>query len=156
RCTGTIPDTSKRKSLKETAGSQTRRLQNRTWSVLRWPNCSAPTSLTSGRAAISKARQTAREEAMSKELEYRLADSTVVEPLINNWLAWSYAVAPVPASLHLADYQIRMLKSYLQDPQSHVNASHDPNLMGGPFVNIAVERAGAVKQLLADTEKRLA
>lgn len=89
---------------------------------------------------------------MSTEPLYRLADSTVIEPLVNQWSAWPQLFSPVPASLHLANYQLPALSSYLKDPLSHVAASRDPEMIGGPFVDLAPERAADVKRLLDETE----
>ncbi len=83
---------------------------------------------------------------------YRLADSTLVEPLVNSWSAWSRLVAPVPASLHLMNYQLKTLRSYLANPEYHVNANRDPDLVGGAFVDITPDRAHEVAELLAKTE----
>jgi hypothetical protein len=82
---------------------------------------------------------------MSAELRYKLADSTVIEPLVNQWSAWPQLLSPVPASLHLANYQLPALASYLKDPLSHVAASRDPEMIGGPFVDLPPERAAEIE-----------
>ena len=41
---------------------------------------------------------------------YRLKDSTAIEPLVNRWAAWTNVVAPVASSLHLKNYQIKLLE----------------------------------------------
>jgi L-ascorbate metabolism protein UlaG (beta-lactamase superfamily) len=84
---------------------------------------------------------------------YRLADSTAIEPLINNWVAWSDTVSPVPYSMHLLHYQVKTLNSYLSNPEVHAKASRNPKFIGGPFVDIPPERAGEVRELLAATER---
>lgn len=88
---------------------------------------------------------------MGKETLYRFADSTVIEPLVNRWSAWAHVIAPVPASLHLLNYQLPALSSYLDDPKFHFDASRDPQLIGGPFADIPPERAAEVKALLEST-----
>lgn len=92
---------------------------------------------------------------MSNELRYKLADSTVIEPLVNQWSAWPQLLSPVPAGLHLANYQLPALTSYLKDPLSHVAASRDPEMIGGPFVDLLPERAAEVERLLESTKQRL-
>lgn len=87
------------------------------------------------------------------EQRYRLRDSTLVEPLVNHWWAWPYLLSPAAASLHLRNYQLPVMRSYLQDPQAHLLASQDPELLGGPFVNVPIERAGEVQTLCDDTER---
>ncbi len=91
---------------------------------------------------------------MDKELRYRLADSTVVEPLVNQWSAWAQLISPVPASLHLLNFQLLALSSYLEDPPAHVNASRDPDLIGGPFVDLPPQKAGEIGELMRATESR--
>lgn len=91
---------------------------------------------------------------MSDELTYSFADSTLVEPLVNNWVAWSYVISPAAASLHLLHYQVKTMKDYLQNPELHVQACRNPELIGGPFINITSERANEVRELLAKTEKQ--
>ena len=88
---------------------------------------------------------------MSTERKYRLADSTVVEPLVQQWSAWPQLLSPIPASLHLSNYQLPALEAYLREPLEHVRASRDPEMIGGPFVDIAPERAGGIEQLLRET-----
>jgi len=91
---------------------------------------------------------------MGEKLRHRLADSTVVEPLVNQWSAWAQLISPLPASLHLLNFQLLALSSYLEDPPAHVRASRDPDLIGGPFVDIPAERADQIKDLLATTRER--
>jgi L-ascorbate metabolism protein UlaG (beta-lactamase superfamily) len=82
---------------------------------------------------------------------YRLADSTAIEPLVNKWAAWTNVVAPVASSLHLKNYQVRILESFLKDPGAHAEACQNPKLRSGPFVDISPERIDEVEQLLAST-----
>jgi L-ascorbate metabolism protein UlaG (beta-lactamase superfamily) len=89
---------------------------------------------------------------MSSISLYRLSNSTVVEPLVNKWLAWSHLISPVPSSLHLLHYQIKLLKSYLEDPKVHLAACRDPKMRSGNFVDIPCERASEVEDFLLDIE----
>lgn len=52
--------------------------------------------------------------------------------------------------MNLAFLQVPMLESYLQSPQVHIAASHNPELRGGFFVNIGEEQSDQVRQLLDD------
>src|SRR4051812_41802472 len=90
---------------------------------------------------------------MSREDSYRLADSTVVEPLINNWAIWSDLISPAPYSMHLLHYQMKTLNSYVDNPELHVKACRNPKFIGGPFVDVPVERADEIKGLLEKTER---
>jgi L-ascorbate metabolism protein UlaG (beta-lactamase superfamily) len=85
---------------------------------------------------------------------YRLADSTVLEPLVNKWHAWSQLMSPLTAGFHLLNYQCNTMKSYIDDPESHVRACSDAALKGGPFVNIPIDRVEDIRSLLDDTLSR--
>lgn len=91
---------------------------------------------------------------MSDETLYRLGDSTVAEPLVNRWVAWSHVVAPAAASLHLRQYQLGLLQSYLENPRAHEQACREPKLRSGRFVEIPEARAREVEEFLAATERR--
>ncbi|NOK35297.1 MBL fold metallo-hydrolase [Corallococcus exercitus] len=79
---------------------------------------------------------------------YRLADATLVEPLVQDFQAWWMTVAPMPASLHLQAYLVPLLKAYLQTPDFHAKAAKDPMLSGSSFVGVPQERADEVRALL--------
>src|SRR5262245_50044823 len=85
---------------------------------------------------------------------YRLSSSTVIEPLVNRWSAWAHLISPVPSSLHLLHYQIKLLHAYLRDPKVHVDACQNAKMRSGAFVDIPVERASEVGGLLSMTENQ--
>jgi L-ascorbate metabolism protein UlaG (beta-lactamase superfamily) len=85
---------------------------------------------------------------MKQNRAYRLADYTAVEPLVNNWAAWSDLISPVPYSLHMLHYQMNILSSYLANPEMHIEASQDAQFFGGPFVTVPIERAQEIEQML--------
>lgn len=84
----------------------------------------------------------------------RWLDTTLIEPLVDRWPAWSYLLSPLPAARHAAEYQIPVLRSYLADPESHIAASRDPELFGGPWVDVPIARVDDVRRLLAEMESR--
>jgi L-ascorbate metabolism protein UlaG (beta-lactamase superfamily) len=92
---------------------------------------------------------------MKSEPTCRLAESTVVEPLVNCWSAWSFLIAPVPASLHLLQYQLSLLQSYIDNPAFHAAASQESSLAGGAFINLPAERGSEVMALLESTKSNL-
>jgi L-ascorbate metabolism protein UlaG (beta-lactamase superfamily) len=77
-----------------------------------------------------------------------LRPDVIIEPLVDGFYAWLHTLAPVQAAMNLAFLQVPMLESYLQAPQVHINASRNPELRGGFFVNIDEERSGEVRALL--------
>lgn len=90
---------------------------------------------------------------MNNPTTYRLAEHAAAEPLINRWIAWPQVFSPVPYSLHLANYQVQTLTSYLRNPEIHVKSSRNPKLLGGPFVDIPADRAPEVRALLEGIEQ---
>lgn len=91
---------------------------------------------------------------MAQTEKYRLADSTVVEPLINQWAVWADTISPATYSMHMVHYQLKTLASYVANPQLHVKACQNPKLAVGPFVNVPEQRAGEVRDLLKSTEEK--
>lgn len=84
---------------------------------------------------------------------FRLRPSTVVEPLVNRWSAYSPCISPLTASLHANHYQVPTLRQYLESPDLAVETCRNPKYRAGRFVNIPVDRAHEVKAFLAQTEK---
>jgi L-ascorbate metabolism protein UlaG (beta-lactamase superfamily) len=89
---------------------------------------------------------------MSDKRAYRLADSTAIEPLVNSWAAWPHIVPPMTSSLYLRNYQLKVLESFLENPDAHVQACQSRKLRSGPFVDLGRERAGEVEEFLNKTK----
>jgi L-ascorbate metabolism protein UlaG (beta-lactamase superfamily) len=90
--------------------------------------------------------------AMVEEPRF-LRPDVIIEPLADGFYAWLHNVAPVQAAMNLAFVQVPLLESYLQSPQVHINASENPQLRGGFFVNIEASRSGEVRELLASIKR---
>jgi L-ascorbate metabolism protein UlaG (beta-lactamase superfamily) len=82
-----------------------------------------------------------------------LRPDVIIEPLVDGFYAWLHTVAPVQAAMNLAFVQVPLLESYLQSPQVHINASGNPGLRGGFFVNVEAARAGEIRDLLASIKR---
>jgi L-ascorbate metabolism protein UlaG (beta-lactamase superfamily) len=89
---------------------------------------------------------------MGDELRF-LRPDVIIEPLVDGFYAWVHTVAPVQAAMNLAFVQVPLLESYLQSPQVHINASSNPKLRGGLFVNVEAARAGEIRDLLASIKR---
>src|ERR1700722_9732686 len=92
---------------------------------------------------------------MSDEARF-LRAGVIAEPLVDGFYGWVHTVAPVQAAMNLAFLQVPLLESYLQSPQVHINASRNPELRGGFFVNIEESRSTEVRDLLAFIKKNRA
>jgi L-ascorbate metabolism protein UlaG (beta-lactamase superfamily) len=82
-----------------------------------------------------------------------LRPDVIIEPLADRFYAWLHTVAPVQAAMNLAYSQVPLLESYLQSPQVHIDASHNPAMRGGLFVGIEESRRDEVAALLASIKR---
>lgn len=89
---------------------------------------------------------------MSDEPVFLRSDA-IIEPLVDRFYAWVHTVAPVQAAMNLANAQLPLLESYLQSPRVHINASHNPELRGGFFVNVEAARSGEIRDLAASIKR---
>lgn len=76
-----------------------------------------------------------------------------MEPLIWNWYAWPYLIPPATAGCNIVDRHIKIMKSYVQNPQIHVQAIKDPKLLGGPFIDLNGNYIEEVKDLIEKTKQ---
>lgn len=89
---------------------------------------------------------------MNDEARFLRSDA-IIEPLVDGFYGWLHTVAPVQAAMNLALVQVPLLESYLQSPQVHINASRNPELRGGFFVNVEESRSGELRELLASIKR---
>lgn len=82
-----------------------------------------------------------------------LRSNVIVEPLADRFYASLHTIAPVQAAMNLAFLQVPMLESYLRSPQVHINASRNPQLRGGFFVDVGKDQAGEIRDLLASIKR---
>lgn len=76
-----------------------------------------------------------------------LKSNTCIEPLVSQWYAWTHLLAPSTAGSHLSKYYLKILKSYLTHPELHMQASQDPRLRGGPYVNFSENKTREIESL---------
>ncbi|POP65145.1 MBL fold metallo-hydrolase [Pseudomonas syringae] len=86
---------------------------------------------------------------------YRLAACAIAEPLVNGWSAWWLNVAPLPASLHFAQVQRKVMQLYLDNPALNYQMAIDPALSGNACIGVPPEHGGQVAALLASSESAL-
>ena len=82
-----------------------------------------------------------------------LKSTVIAEPLIWGWYAWPYLIPPATAACNLADRYIKIMQSYVQNPQIHAQAVKNPDLLGGPFIDLNGEKVVEVKKLLEETKE---
>lgn len=85
-----------------------------------------------------------------------LKQNVLVEPLINQWYAWSCLISPAAAAMFIANSHLKIMQSFAAAPQMHVNALKNPAMRGGPFLNYSASRVQDVKRLIDKTQKEQA
>jgi L-ascorbate metabolism protein UlaG (beta-lactamase superfamily) len=80
-----------------------------------------------------------------------LKQNIVLEPLINNWYAWSYLIPPVTAAMYVVNSHLKIMRSFIAAPQVHISALDNPQMIGGPFINYNTSKVDQVKALMEKT-----
>lgn len=87
-----------------------------------------------------------------------LKPNVLVEPLVDQWYAWSYLIPPATAARNMVERHLRIMDSYVKVPHMHAAAAKDPRLLGGPFIDLDGQRVDEVRALrdrTADERPRL-
>ncbi len=82
-----------------------------------------------------------------------LREDAKLEPLVDRWYAWPHLMSPVQQAMNLAFRYLPIARSFVANPEAHVSASRDPEMFGGPFMELPASAAAAVKAYVAETER---
>src|SRR2546423_13030234 len=77
----------------------------------------------------------------------------MIEPLFNQWCAWSYLISPATGAMYVANLHLKLMESFIAAPQVHVSALKNPANLGGPFINYDATRVEQIKALRERTIK---
>ena len=77
----------------------------------------------------------------------------MIEPLFNQWYAWSYLISPATSAMYVANLHLKLMESFIAAPQVHVSALKNPANLGGPFINYNASRVDEIKALRERTLK---
>jgi L-ascorbate metabolism protein UlaG (beta-lactamase superfamily) len=88
---------------------------------------------------------------MNTELVY-LKQNVVVEPLFDQWYAWTHLIPPATASRNITERHLKIIDSYVSDPDLHASAVRDPRMLGGPFIDYGGQRVDEIKALREKTK----
>ncbi|MBC7828703.1 MAG: MBL fold metallo-hydrolase [Chitinophagaceae bacterium] len=80
-----------------------------------------------------------------------LKPNVVLEPLVDNWYAWSHLVSPATAAMNIVSRHLTIIDSYLSAPSIHAEAVLNPKMRGGPFMDFQGGRVEEVKALQQQT-----
>lgn len=82
---------------------------------------------------------------------YYLRPNVQLDPLVNQWYAWSHLIAPATAAMSIANGHVKIMKSFISAPDVHVAAIKNPAMRGGPFMDLPTSSVEEVKALLEKT-----
>ncbi|MFE1173274.1 MBL fold metallo-hydrolase [Streptomyces sp. NPDC058773] len=85
-----------------------------------------------------------------------LRSDVAVEPLIDNWYAWSHLLSPGTLARNMARRHLPIMTSYLESPAVHQRSSRTPALAGGPFMDLGEDRSADIEALIETTRRRAA
>ena len=91
-----------------------------------------------------------------REPELYLKQNVHCEPLFNQWYAWTHLIAPHTAAMFIANWHLKIMKSYVAGPQLHANAVKNPAMLGGPFIDYQGGRVNEIKGLIERTTRESA
>jgi L-ascorbate metabolism protein UlaG (beta-lactamase superfamily) len=92
---------------------------------------------------------------MDQELLY-LRPNTMMEPLVDGWYAWAHLIPPATTARNITERHIRIMDSYVANPDAHAAAVQNPALLGGPFMDFPRNSVAEVEALRARTLERSA
>ncbi|SRR6266545_2144987 len=75
-----------------------------------------------------------------------------LEPLIDQWYAWSHLISPATAAKNISERHLKIMDSYISAPQIHANAVNNPKLLGGPFIDYGGKRVDEIRGLSKHTK----
>lgn len=84
---------------------------------------------------------------MDNSEKYYLRQNIQVEPLIDHWYAWPHLVPPATAARNITERHLKIMDSYISNPQIHANAVKNPKMMGGPFIDYGGKRVDEIRAL---------
>jgi L-ascorbate metabolism protein UlaG (beta-lactamase superfamily) len=85
-----------------------------------------------------------------------LKPNVKIELLVARWLAWPHLISPVQHAMNVTFRHLPIMQSFVLTPQVHIAASKDPNLLGGPFVDLPESAVPEIKTLIQQTTAQFA
>lgn len=79
-----------------------------------------------------------------------------VEPLVDQWYAWSHLLPPATTARNIAERHLKIMDSYIAAPQVHASAVKNPRMLGGPFIDYDGKRVDEIKALRNQTIQKRA
>lgn len=81
-----------------------------------------------------------------------LDTSVKIEPLVDRWYAWPHLLAPVQQAINLAYRYLPGARSFVSSPRIHAAAAKNPDMFGGPFIDLPETAVDDMRKLIKETE----
>lgn len=93
---------------------------------------------------------------MGQSEKFYLRQNIQVEPLIDHWYAWPHLIPPATAARNITERHLKIMDSYISNPQIHANAVKNPKMLGGPFIDYGGKRVDEIRALRDKIKKERA
>jgi L-ascorbate metabolism protein UlaG (beta-lactamase superfamily) len=80
-----------------------------------------------------------------------LKPNVVIEPLVDRWYAWSHLISPATAAMNIVGRHLPIMESYIMAPDIHAEAVQNPQMKGGPFMDLDGDRTTEIAALKDET-----
>src|SRR6478736_10421805 len=87
---------------------------------------------------------------------FYLRQNVQVEPLVDHWYAWPHLIPPATTARNITERHLKIMDSYIVNPQIHANAVKNPKMMGGPFIDYGGKRVDEIRSLRDRTRRERA
>jgi len=91
---------------------------------------------------------------MKTDVPVYLKQNTLIEPLFNQWYAWSHLIPPATAAMYMVNSHLKIMQSFIANPQVHISALKNPAMQSGPFMQFGVGDVENVKALFEKTKSQ--
>ncbi|PTX58413.1 L-ascorbate metabolism protein UlaG (beta-lactamase superfamily) [Kordia periserrulae] len=85
-----------------------------------------------------------------------IKSNLVIEPLFDNWYAWSHLISPATSAMNIYGRHLTIMESFLKYPELHEEAVKNPKMLGGPFVDHPASRVNEIKSMVENTKDKCA
>jgi hypothetical protein len=85
-------------------------------------------------------------------IQHYLKPIIKAEPLIWKWYAWPYLIPPLQAACNIVERHLKIMQSYVQNPEVHAQAVKDPKLLGGPFIDLDGQKINEITEHINQTK----
>ncbi|MFN8769890.1 MAG: MBL fold metallo-hydrolase [Neisseriaceae bacterium] len=86
-------------------------------------------------------------------MKYFFKSDVLVSPYIMNWYAWPQLIPPITLAANIVKKYIKIMEKYIEDPIGEQKKANDPELLGGPYIDLSPERIVDIISLLSETKK---